>query len=80
MMMTYLLHASSCGCTLPGSLGSQLLAGCLATSGLAGCLFGPSHVHKDERERLRCDGQPTSQITGRDGNRKLEKLENCVNL
>ena len=40
---SYLLDTSSCGCALPCGLSGQLLAGCLATSGLTGCLLGTSH-------------------------------------
>ena len=39
-----LLDTSSGGCGLASGLCGQLLSGCLAAGGLAGCLLGASHL------------------------------------
>jgi len=44
-----LLHATGGRCTLPGSLGGQLLPGGLASSGLPSGLLGTSHCGSSDR-------------------------------
>ena len=42
-----LLHSSSCGCGLPGSLSGKLLPRGFSSSRFSGSLFGASHLRID---------------------------------
>jgi hypothetical protein len=48
-----LLYSTGSRCTLPGSLGCQLLSWSLTTSGLAGSLLGTSHFDQAYASELR---------------------------
>ena len=50
-MQVHLFDASSSGCALPGSLGSELLTRSLATGRFASSLFGTCHLGEVEAER-----------------------------
>ena len=53
-----LLHSSSGGGGLPGSLGGQLLPGGLSSSGLTGGLLGTSHCDSsDDTDGPGCVGR-----------------------